>query len=227
MHDKLYSFFNKLGEVTPTYYFDNPARIWIIDNFLPQNIFNEAISQIKNIANWTDFKNEHSSSTRKECRNLTDAPLIESIANAFNSSKTINWMESITNEEGLIPDPHFLGGGLCKVLSQSKLDLHTDFNWNNRLKINRKVNLMLYMNNEWKDEWGGALEFWDNNKTECVQKIQPYPNRLILWVYDTELIHGFPDLLNTPANISRDNLILFYYTSNSDWDKNPRRSTFY
>tara|TARA_B110000503_G_scaffold129783_1_gene202371 strand:- start:3879 stop:4571 length:693 start_codon:yes stop_codon:yes gene_type:complete len=226
MHDKLYSFFNILDTKIVNSYYKDPAPIWIIDNFLPQEIFDAAVNQISNVTNWTEFFNENSGSGRKECRNLHEAPLIEALANAFNSAKAINWLESLTETEGLIPDPHLLGGGLCSILSKSKLDLHTDFNWNNRLKLNRKVNLMLYMNKEWHDEWGGALEFWDNDKTECVQKIQPMPNRLAVWMYDTNLIHGFPELLNTPETVSRDNLIHFYYNSNSTWDADPRRSQF-
>lgn len=227
MHDEVYQFFNELTNVKrPATHYDEPARIWIIDNFLPANIFKEATNQISLITEWLTFENGYSNSKRKECRNLTEAPIVETIANCFNSSKTVNWLESITDSKGLIPDPHFLGGGLCTIASQSKLDLHTDFNWNNRLKLNRSVNLMLYLNEEWIEEWGGALEFWDDDKTECIQKVMPKPNRLIFWEYDTNLVHGFPNKLETPADVTRNNLIHFYYTSNSTWDEDPRRSQF-
>lgn len=226
MHNKVYSFFNKISDKQLDYYYTDPARIWIYDNFLPQEVFEVVTNEIPNITNWTDFSNEDSYSRRKECRNFTESPMLESIANSLNSFKTVNWIESITNEEGLIPDPHFLGGGLCSVSSQSKLDLHTDFNWNNRLKLNRKVNLILYLNNKWNSDWGGSLEFWDDNKTACVQKIISKPNRLVLWIYDVKLIHGFPEPLNSPENIARNNLIHFYYTSNATWDNDPRRSNF-
>jgi hypothetical protein len=227
MHDKLYQFFNSLSDVNRIdLEYTYPARIWVIDNFLPQDVFEVVVEQINNINSWTEFSNYESGSLRRECRNLTEAPLVESLANAFNSSKTINWLESIVGTEGLIPDPHFLGGGLCSVETNSKLDLHTDFNWNNRLKLNRSVNLMLYLNKEWDESWGGALEFWDNEKTQCVQKLYPIPNRLAFWEYNTKLIHGFPNELKSPKGISRDNLIHFYYTSNATWDEDPRRSSF-
>ena len=226
MHDRLYSFFNNLSELSITNYYTNPVPMWIIDDFLPNDIFNEVVAEKSFVSNWTDFSNEYSSSKRKESRNVTGAPLLESLMMSFNSNKTVNWLESITETEGLIPDPHYLGGGFCKVMSGSKLDLHTDFNWNNRLRLNRKVNLMLYINKEWNDDWGGALEFWDNEKSHCIQRIEPLPNRLIFWMYDTKLIHGFPGVLDCPDDISRDNLIHFYYNSNSTWDEDPRRSQF-
>jgi len=227
MHNKLYQFFNTLKDVNCiSSFYTEPSRIWVVDNFLPQDIYDEIVGEINNINSWSEFSNYDSGSLRRECRNLTEAPLIESLANAFNSAKTVNWLESITETEGLIPDPHYLGGGLCSVNTNSKLDLHTDFNWNNRLKLNRSVNLMLYLNKKWNESWGGALEFWDDNKTHCLQKIYPIPNRLVFWEYTTKLIHGFPDELKSPQGVSRDNLIHFYYTSNATWIEEPRRSSF-
>jgi hypothetical protein len=227
MHSEISIFFNKLKEIKKTNLkFDNPVPIWIFDDFLPTNIFNTATKEINFISVWTEFSNDYSKSLRKECRNFTDAPLIESLAHSFNSNKTIKWIEELTGISGLIPDPHYLGGGLCRLSSQNKLDLHTDFPWNDRLRLNRKVNLILYMNERWDTEWGGDLEFWNNEKTRCVQKISPLPNRLALWIYEPNLIHGVPQALSCPYDVCRNNLILFYYTSNSSWETEPKRSNF-
>lgn len=227
MHDDVYKFFNTLADKDmPGPNYTDPARIWIVDDFLPKEIFLDATSEISIITNWLDFENGYSNSKRRECRNLTEAPLVQTIANCFNSSNTVNWLERVIGTEGLIPDPHYLGGGLCSIKTQSKLDLHTDFNWNNRLKLNRSVNLMLYMNSTWEESWGGALEFWDNEKTKCIETVMPKSNRLIFWEYNTKLVHGFPNKLESPEGINRNNLIHFYYTSNSTWDEDPRRSEF-
>ena len=75
----------------------------------------------------------------------------------------------------------------------------------------RQVNLILYLNKEWNDSWGGDLEFWDNEKTKCMHTLVPKPNRLAFWIYDADLVHGFPNELQTPKGVSRDNLIFFYF----------------
>lgn len=227
MHSEIYSFFDTLVKTKQANQkFDYPASIWIFDDFLPTKIFISVVGEIDNVTSWTEFSNDYSKSLRKECRNFTDSPLIESLANSLNSSKTINWIEKFTGLEGLIADPHFLGGGLCSLSSGNKLDLHTDFPWNNRLKLNRKVNLILYLNDTWDKEWLGFLEFWDNEKKSCIQRIAPVPNRLIVWLYDPDLIHGVPEILSCPSMVMRNNLILFYYSSNATWETAPRRSNF-
>jgi Rps23 Pro-64 3,4-dihydroxylase Tpa1-like proline 4-hydroxylase len=227
MHSELYQFFDNLKtsekEIQKC---SKPAPIWILDDFLPQAIFDIAVKQIKNITCWTEFSNEYSNSYRKECRSFTESPLLESLTGALNNNKTISWLEELTGITGLIPDPYLLGGGLCSLSTNNKLDLHTDFPWNDRLRLNRKVNLMLYLNEHWDNSWGGKLEFWDEAKTQCIQRVDPLPNRLILWAYDPNLIHGVPEALSCPADISRNNLILFYYTSNATWEVEPRRSNF-
>jgi Rps23 Pro-64 3,4-dihydroxylase Tpa1-like proline 4-hydroxylase len=226
MHREIYNFFNNLSTDSKITHFVEPFPLWIIDDFLPIDIYDAAIKEISNITadNWSTFEN--ASSFRTECRNLTQAPLLETITNSFNSSKSINWLQELTGISALLPDPHLRGGGLCRIQSGSKLDLHTDFNWNDQIRLNRKVNLILYLNETWDTAWGGNLEFWNNNKTSCIQSIKPTPNRLAVWIYDTELVHGFPEPLTTPNTVSRDNLILFYYTSNAIWEKSPRRSQF-
>lgn len=227
MHSELYQFFDNLkASEKESQKFSKPAHIWILDDFLPQEIFDVAVKQIKNITSWTEFSNEYSHSYRKECRSFTESPLLESLTGAFNNNKTISWLEDLTGITGLIPDPHLLGGGLCSLSSNNKLDLHTDFPWNDRLRLNRKLNLMLYLNEYWDSRWGGKLEFWDEAKTQCIQRVDPLPNRLIVWTYDPNLIHGVPESLSCPADISRNNLILFYYTSNATWEVEPRRSNF-
>jgi Rps23 Pro-64 3,4-dihydroxylase Tpa1-like proline 4-hydroxylase len=226
MHKDLYNFFDNLSLLKVDKTAETPTDIWLVDDFLPSDIYKATIDEIKKITLWSEFNNYGSGSKRKECRNFQESPLVETISNCFNSSKMINWLENITGSEGLIPDPHLLGGGLCSTESGNKLDLHTDFNWNNRLRLNRNINLILYFTEEWNDEWNGSLEFWDDENKNCLEKLSPTPNRLIFWRYTTTLIHGFSEVLKSPGDIERNNLVHFYYTSNSTWDEAPRRSNF-
>lgn len=204
-----------------------PVPYTIIDNFLPEEIFNEIVNDIKNISDnyYTVFSND--TSYRKECRNFVEAPLLQSLSHGFHSSNFIKWIESISSVEKLIPDPHLRGAGLARVPTNNTLGLHTDFNWNDQLQLNRKVNLILYLTPDWKPEWHGDLEFWNFDNTECVAKIEPKANRLAFWNYDHRLIHGLSNELKMPDGVTRDNLIHFYYTSNSTWEVDPKRSQFY
>ncbi len=203
-----------------------PVPFTIIDNFLPDNIFNAVVEEIKNIPSEEYSTFSSKDSNRKELRNFSTAPVLQTLSNSFHSSPFIYWIEKITGVEKLIPDPHLRGGGLAKIYSNNKLGLHTDFNWNDQLRLNRKVNLILYLTPGWQSSWNGDLELWNKDGSACVQKIEPTPNRLVFWNYESWLLHGQSEKLSTPENVSRDNLIHFYYTSNATWEEDPRRSKF-
>lgn len=233
MHDKIYDFFQNLNNIWPAealaeqYQLGTPTPYMIIDNFLPWDVYDSILDTFEEIPEerYKIFQNDLA--YRKECRNFAEAPLLQTLANSFNSKLFVDWLQSAAGAEKLIPDPHFLGGGFCRSSRGTTLGLHTDFNWNDSLRLNRKNNAILYMNREWKDEWNGHLEFWDDDRTKCLVKVEPKPNRFIFWDYDYNLVHGHPDPIECPEHLSRDSLILFYYQSNATWDNDPRRSQFY
>jgi Rps23 Pro-64 3,4-dihydroxylase Tpa1-like proline 4-hydroxylase len=233
MHDKIYKFINDIENLFPAenlkiqHHSQQPTPFTVIDNFLPQEVFLAIVEDIKNISEdyYMTFSKEYKAS-RKEARNFVQAPLLQTLSNSLNSNLFINWLEKITDIKKLIPDPHLRGGGLNRVLSHDKLGLHTDFNWNDQLQLNRKVNIILYLTPNWKNEWNGALEIWNKDATKCLHQIEPIGNRLVFWNYEPWLVHGFTQPLNCPTNVSRDSLAHFYYTSNSTWEHEPSRSKF-
>lgn len=231
-HNNIYKFFNELDvnfnieELRLQYFQGTPVHYLIIDNFLPEEIFHSVTFEIDFLQpdQWTVFSNEKS--YRKECRNLSEAARLQSMAYSFQGSLFLNWIEKITDHEKLIADPHMRGGGICRVSSGHSLGLHNDFNWNEQIRLTRRLNLILYMNTEWDESWGGDLEFWNFERTECVAKISPTPNRLVIWDYDERLIHGHPTPLTCPEDIHRQNFIQFYYSSNATHETPPHRSQF-
>ena len=233
MHKRLNEYLSNIQDIYLTaalrsqHKYKVPVPYTIIDDFLPADIFEAVVNDIGNISNdsYTVFSNN--TSYRKECRDFKEAPLLQSLAHGFHSSNVVKWLEEITEVKKLIPDPHLRGGGLARVPAGNTLGLHTDFNWNDQLMLNRKVNLILYLTPNWQSAWNGDLEFWDFDNKECLVKIEPKANRLAFWNYDPRLIHGLSSALSMPDNVTRDNLIHFYYTSNATWEVDPKRSQFY
>jgi len=232
MHAEIYKFFNDIDhrydlvKLKEHHFAGDPVPYTIIDDFLPRDIFNIVVKEIDDISSesWTVFANETSS--REEVRNFVTAPHIQTLSNSMQGPSFLKWLEAITGVEKLIPDPYLRGGGITSVSTGNKLGLHTDFNWNEQLRLTRQVNLIVYLNPVWEDSWGGNLEFWNFENTECVTSISPKPNRLAIWNYSKQLIHGHPQPLTCPENIQRQNLIQFYYNSNATHETLPRRSLF-
>jgi hypothetical protein len=75
------------------------------------------------------------------------------------------------------------------------------------------VNLILYLNPGWREEWGGALELWDKSMRNCVVKYPPVLNHAVIFTTDDRSLHGFPDPLACPDGQSRKSLALYYYTA--------------
>ncbi|XOJ73951.1 2OG-Fe(II) oxygenase [Candidatus Pelagibacter sp. Uisw_114] len=93
------------------------------------------------------------------------------------SIKFLNWLKSFTGEEIILPDPELVGGGIHSTVKGGFLKIHADFNWNKRLKLYRKLNLLIYLNKKWNDEWGGDLELWSKDVKTCEKKIIPIFNK--------------------------------------------------
>ena len=231
-HSQIYKFFNELNQhydpakLAVNHAEGSPVPYTIIDNFLPDDLFNTLSFEVDFLqeSDWTVFSN--GTSYRKECRNFSSTPRIQSMAYSFQGSQFLNWIERLTGLDKLVGDPHYRGGGITRMSNGTSLGLHNDFNWNEQLRLTRRANVILYMNPVWEDSWGGDLEFWDFDKTECLVKIAPKPNRLAVWNYDERLIHGQPHPLTCPDSVARQNFIQFYYSSNATHETAPHRSQF-
>jgi len=105
--------------------------------------------------------------------------------------------------------------------------MHTDFNWNEELHLNRQLNLILYLSKDWQPDWQGGLQFRNFENTETVAEITPKPNTLLMWKYHSKLRHGHPHPMTCPDTVARVGLRTFYYTSNSRPQENPHRSLYY
>jgi Rps23 Pro-64 3,4-dihydroxylase Tpa1-like proline 4-hydroxylase len=146
----------------------------------------------------------------------------------FNSAPVLQFLEGLTGITGLLPDPYFSGGGLHETSTGGKLGIHADFRINNTLHVERRLNLLVYLNPTWDDHWMGQLELWDRQMTQCVSKVSPVWNRCVIFSTDADSYHGHPDELQTPPEVKRRSMALYYYTaSKAIYQEVPNRSTMY
>jgi hypothetical protein len=98
-----------------------------------------------------------------------------------------------------------LPGGLLKV--------HADFNIHHRTNLDRRLNVIVYLNKDWKEEYGGFFELWNENMSEAVVRLLPLFNRMAIFSTTSTSYHGHPDPLTCPEDRSRKSLALYYYTN--------------
>lgn len=141
------------------------------------------------------------------------APTTREVVHFLNSGVFLDRITSLTGIEHLISDPYYTGGGLNCILPGGVLDVHCDGNWHHRMAVHRRLNAILYLNEDWQTEWHGAFELWNRDMTECVKSIDPVFNRLIVFETHDYSYHGHPTPLACPDGRSRNSVIVYYYTS--------------
>lgn len=132
---------------------------------------------------------------------------------ALNSRPFIQFLENLTGIKGLIPDPYFAGGGVHVVATGGHLDIHADFNHNEILNLERRLNVLIYLNPDWKEEYGGSFEIWNTDMTEKVSSFVPQFNRMVCFNTGSDTWHGNPSTVNHPEGVPRMSLALYYYTA--------------
>jgi hypothetical protein len=193
----------------------------VIDNFLPLDYANRTLDVFPDQHSpiWLDWKQRDTShQPRKQgighASRLADvSPYLQNMLAVFNSYPFLNFLEVLTGIEKLLPDAHYHGGGLHQILSGGKLAIHADANVLGPLDVYRRINVLLYLNKDWKPEYGGDLELWDETLQGCVKSIAPVFNRLVIFNTTKKSFHGHPAPLQTPPEITRKSIALYYYTA--------------
>ncbi|MBT3646825.1 MAG: 2OG-Fe(II) oxygenase [Flavobacteriales bacterium] len=158
---------------------------------------------------YLDQKNKFQK-TKFESGSVFDAVFAE-----LNSDEFLGWLQRVTKlEDKIIGDANLFGGGLHQSINGAFLNVHVDYNIHPETQFHRRLNTIVYMNKEWKDEYNGHLELWDlsnNNKVQIAQ-VAPEFNRCVMFETNEISFHGHPKPLNTPEGINRKSLATYYYT---------------
>lgn len=132
----------------------------------------------------------------------------------LNSQPFLEFLQELTGiKEVLISDPYFSGAGLHETRKGGLLKIHADFNKHPQLHLDRRLNVLIYLNKDWKEEYGGHFEFWDREMKQCERRVAPDYNTLVIFSTTDFSYHGHPDPLNCPDDRSRKSLALYYYSN--------------
>ena len=145
----------------------------------------------------------------------------------LNSGPFLAYLERLTGISNLIADPSFFGGGLHWIESGGYLEIHADFNHLKKYNLARRINLLLYLNTNWKDEYNGQLELWDSATMTKRKVVAPIFNRAVIFSTVKEALHGHPTPLAVPPGVARRSLALYYYTNTWDPAAQARTTLYY
>ena len=157
---------------------------------------------------------------------------IKKFIDFLNSAIFLEFLQNLTSiKEKLVSDPLLEGGGLHEIKRGGVLKIHTDFNRHPSLDLDRRINVLIYLNKNWKDSYGGHLEFWNKDVSKCEKKILPSFNTMAIFSTTDFSNHGHPEPLNCPEEISRKSIALYYFSSgrpqNEVFTINKKNKTYF
>ncbi|PAL19611.1 2OG-Fe(II) oxygenase [Sphingopyxis sp. GW247-27LB] len=197
-------------------YFDAPFKHVVLDDFLPRELADQCLNAFPPVdSDGWDEANDSDIEVKRRSNWTSEFDIPEHIVDAvriMNSAPILRAMAERFEIPKIVPDPYFAGGGLNVTVSGGLLDVHVDGNYHDATGLNRRLNALIYLNPDWQPGWGGELGLYDDKGQECLKRIAPVHNRLVIFDTHDHSFHGLPDPLNFPAGAARRSIILYYYT---------------
>jgi Rps23 Pro-64 3,4-dihydroxylase Tpa1-like proline 4-hydroxylase len=202
-----------------------PFQHVAIDNFLPDDFALRLAKSFPGI-NDIDWRVEGPGDSRhsgdKNIEKVTTADeekfpaLVRLMMMQFQSGVFCNFLSRLTGYPQLMGDPNHYGCGLHSTGPGGRLMLHIDASRHPNKDLNQLINCIFYCTPDWKDEWGGGLELWDEDAKECVTVVPPRFNRLAIFKVSGKSWHGHPHPVQCPPDMRRNSLALYYYTTDKE-----------
>ena len=187
-----------------------------LNNFFEDSFLTEILEEFPDLSKTKGSQNYNFKNEIKLSNKDYDSfpKKIKSFIDFLNSNIFLSFLQNITSiNEKLVSDPQLEGGGLHEIKSGGVLKIHTDFNRHPTLNLDRRVNVLIYLNKNWKDSYGGHLELWDKKMLKCERKILPFFNTMVIFSTTDFSNHGHPTPLNCPEEMSRKSIALYYFSS--------------
>jgi 2-oxoglutarate-Fe(II)-dependent oxygenase superfamily protein len=207
-----------ISSLAKRYRDNHPCPHILLKDFLDPEVARKMAAEFPQATSdaWTQYKHANENKLGMPKREMFP-DVIRAVTDELNSPEFVAWVSELTGIPGLMADPMLEGGGLHQSGPGGYLNVHTDFSMHHfHTHWRRRVNLILYLNPQWNEKWGGSIELWEQKMVKCGAKYPPMLNHALVFTTDERSLHGFPDPLTCPENESRKSLALYYYTVEHD-----------
>lgn len=196
-----------------TYRSNDPFPHIVIDDFISPDLLRRVIDEFPDNSARAFFSRDQERLKFQvrpdECR----GPVTRALFAELNSAAFLAFLTEMTGIAGLVPDPYHAGAGLHETKRGGHLSIHADFPRHDVIKLDRRLNLLIYLNEGWDEDFGGKLELWDRGMKACRQSVLPVMARAVVFNTDRDTFHGHPDPLTCPEGRSRRSIATYYYTA--------------
>lgn len=205
-----------------------PFKHGVYDDVFDPEILDTILSEFESVQDqWKSFDTKYEKKLQYN-RDENLPPVTRAFIHNLNSEPFIEFLRDLTGIQGLMADPYLVGGGLHNIPRGGKLGIHIDFNQHKIMNVYRRLNVIIYLNKDWREEYGGHFELWREQNGGCEKKVLPIFNRMAIFDTTGKSFHGHPEPLACPEDRSRRSLALYYYAAkDSGQQSNSKHGTVF
>lgn len=205
----------RADELAPKYVANKPFPHIYFDNFLPSAVAELALATFPDPDKIDWLRHRGLDQNKKlafDHAEFLPSPLRD-ILFFLNSRPMLLFLEKLTGIQDIFGDPYYNGGGLHQIKPGGSLEVHADYSYHPKLKVDRRINVLVYLNKDWKEEYGGHFELWNRELTQAEAKILPIFNRCAIFSTTSHSYHGHPTPLTCPPDRTRKSIATYYFSN--------------
>jgi hypothetical protein len=193
----------------------DPFPHFVIDNFLDADFARLVHDSFPSLADARKTGRTFRTVNEKKKTQVTDssqfAPPVLELSRLIQTPSWTRMLSEVFDIPNLLADDQLIGGGMHQTGPHGRLDVHVDFNFIAERQLHRRLNILIFLNPDWRPEWGGNLELWDRQVKRCHHSLAPLFNRCVVFETSEISFHGV-SAVNCPADRSRKSFAAYYYT---------------
>ena len=202
---------NDLGKLNEQFTHAKPFPNVQIDQFFKEDVAEElyrVFPKVTDNQKWVIYNNPIEK--KYALTDFTTLPQFQNLFAFLQTAQFVELIKKISGIDNIEADPHLHGAGLHQHIPGGKLDMHLDYSIHPVTGKERRVNLIIYFTKDWRDEYGGAIELWNEDFTACEKKLTPCFNKAILFRTSDVSYHGLPLPIKCPEENSRKSIAIYY-----------------
>jgi Rps23 Pro-64 3,4-dihydroxylase Tpa1-like proline 4-hydroxylase len=203
------------GAKAEEYQANTPYPHIYFDNFLPLEVAEAALRDFPEPQEAAWYAHTDLNQRKKLAFDVAEElpPSIRDVLYFLNTRPMLQFLKTLTGIQSVIPDPYYTGAGLHQITPGGSLEVHADFSYHHGLRLDRRINVLIYLNKDWKEEYGGHFELWDREVTRAEKRILPIFNRCAIFSTTSVSFHGHPKPLACPPDRNRKSIATYYYSN--------------
>jgi Rps23 Pro-64 3,4-dihydroxylase Tpa1-like proline 4-hydroxylase len=196
------------------FYESRPFPYLVMDNFIEKSYF----SRIKNILDKKEIilgKNFNSSVESNKSISLNSKlPTELKLLDFLNSDDWIKNLNALTRIPEIFPitTDNETVANYHEMRESGNLAPHVDHSHEPSIKKPHVLNIIVYLSDNWKMEYGGNTLFYDKKGKKIEKKIDYKENRAVLFLHTPYSFHGVEKIKNSKNEV-RKTLYMDYYSN--------------